>query len=77
MPGTASGACHWFERAANAPFEKFPPAFDRLPEQMLRRSSGERKMVDILALVLQHDEQAVLTLVEPSPSGGVATKTMC
>lgn len=32
-------------------------------------------MVDILALVLQHDEQAVLTAVELALSDGVATKT--
>ena len=32
-------------------------------------------MVDILALVLQHDEQAVLTAVELALAEGVATKT--
>jgi len=32
-------------------------------------------MVDILALVLHHDEQAVLTAVELSLSEGVPTKT--
>lgn len=32
-------------------------------------------MVDILALVLQHDEQAVLAAVELALSDGVATKT--
>ena len=32
-------------------------------------------MVDILALVLHHDEQAVLTAVELALSEGVATKT--
>ena len=32
-------------------------------------------MVDVLALVLQHDEQAVLCAVELALEGGVATKT--
>ena len=32
-------------------------------------------MVDILALVLHHDEQAVLTAVELALAEGVATKT--
>ena len=32
-------------------------------------------MVDILALVLQHDEQAVLIAVEMALAEGVATKT--
>ncbi len=32
-------------------------------------------MVDILALVLQHDEQAVLTAVEWALADGIATKT--
>jgi hypothetical protein len=42
---------------------------------MLRRPGGDRDMVDILALVLQHDEQAVLAAVELALSDGVATKT--
>ena len=31
---------------------------------LLKRLGGDRKMVDILALVLQHDEQAVLAAIE-------------
>ncbi len=58
-----------------APFAELPPAFKQLQEQMLRRAGGDREMVDILALVLQHDEQAVLTAVELALSEGVATKT--
>ncbi len=42
---------------------------------MLRRVGGDREMVDILALVLHHDEQAVLTAVELALAEGVATKT--
>lgn len=58
-----------------APFAELPPAFKRLQEQMLRRVGGDREMVDILALVLHHDERAVLTAVELALSEGVATKT--
>ena len=42
---------------------------------MIRKPGGDREMVDILALVLQHDEQAVLTAVELALAEGVATKT--
>ena len=42
-----------------APFLELPPAFRQLQEHMLRKPGGDREMVDILALVLQHDEQAV------------------
>jgi hypothetical protein len=58
-----------------APFLELPPAFRKLQDQMLRRPGGDREMVDILALVLHHDEQAVLTAVELALSEGVATKT--
>lgn len=58
-----------------APFAELPPAFRELQEQMLRKPGGDREMVDILALVLQHDEQAVLTAVELALAEGVATKT--
>jgi hypothetical protein len=42
---------------------------------MLRKPGGDREMVDILSLVLQHDEQAVLVAVELALSEGVPTKT--
>jgi transposase len=58
-----------------APFTELPPAFRQLQEQMLRRPGGDRDMVDILALVLQHDEQAVLAAVEMALAAGVPTKT--
>lgn len=58
-----------------APFLEFPPAFRQLQSQMIRKPGGDREMVDILALVLQHDEQAVLTAVELALAEGVATKT--
>ncbi len=58
-----------------APFAELPPAFRQLQDQMLRRPGGDREMVDILALVLQHDEEAVLTAVELALTEGVPTKT--
>ena len=42
---------------------------------MLRKPGGDRAMADILALVLHHDEQAVLTAVEMALEAGVPTKT--
>jgi transposase len=58
-----------------APFTELPDSFRQLRQQLLRRTGGDREMVDILALVLQHDEQAVLCAVELALEAGVATKT--
>ena len=58
-----------------APFAELPKGFRQLQEHMLRRPGGDREMVDILALVLHHDEQAVLTAVEMALEAGVPTKT--
>jgi transposase len=58
-----------------APFVELPLAFRQLQEQVLRRPGGDREMVDILALVLHHDEQAVLSAVELALAEGVASKT--
>jgi len=58
-----------------APFLELPEAFRLLQDHMLRKSGGDREMVDILALVLHHDEQAVLTAVELALAEGVPTKT--
>ena len=58
-----------------APFADLPEAFKRLPQHLLKRPGGDREMVEILALVLQHDEQAVLCAVEMALSAGVPTKT--
>jgi hypothetical protein len=54
---------------------ELPAAFRQLQDQMLRRPGGDREMVDILALVMHHDEQAVLVAVEMALAEGVATKT--
>jgi hypothetical protein len=58
-----------------APFLELPLAFRQLQDHMLRKPGGDREMVDILALVLHHDEQAVLTAVELALAEGVPTKT--
>jgi transposase len=58
-----------------APFVKMPDAFHKLQDQMLCKPGGDREMVDILSLVLQHDEQAVLCAVEMALEAGVPTKT--
>lgn len=58
-----------------APFLEMPDAFRKLQGLMLRRPGGDREMVDILSLVLQHDEQAVLCAVEMALEAGVPTKT--
>lgn len=58
-----------------APFAELPEAFRMLQQHLLKRPGGDREMVEILALVLQHDEQAVLSAVEMALEAGVPTKT--
>ena len=58
-----------------APFLDLPEAFRRLQGLLLKRPGGDREMVEILALVLHHDEQAVLCAVEVALDAGVPTKT--
>jgi transposase len=42
-----------------APFAELPESFRQLQAKLLKRPGGDREMVDILALVLLHDEQRV------------------
>ncbi|MEM9964146.1 MAG: IS21 family transposase [Asticcacaulis sp.] len=58
-----------------APFTELPEAFRRLQSHLLKRPGGDREMVEILAMVLQHDEDVVLQAVELALAGGVPTKT--
>lgn len=58
-----------------APFQELPPAFKRLQALLLKQRGGDREMVEILALVLHHDEQAVLTAVELALEAGAPSKT--
>jgi hypothetical protein len=52
-----------------------PEAFRVLRHHLLKHPGGDREMVEILALVLQHDEEAVLCAVEMALEAGVPTKT--
>src|SRR3546814_1348123 len=54
-----------------APFTEMPDAFRQLQAHLLRHPGGDREMVDILSLVLHHDEQAVLCAVELALEAGV------
>ena len=49
-----------------APFAELPDEFKRLQSVLLKRPGGDREMVDVLALVLHHDEHTVLCAVELS-----------
>jgi hypothetical protein len=57
-----------------APFAELPEGFRRLQSALLKRPGGDREMVEVLALVLLHDEQAVLTAVELALEAGAASK---
>ena len=58
-----------------APFLELPEAFKRLHSNLLKRPGGDREMVEILALVLQHDEEAVPCAVASALEDGLLTKT--
>lgn len=58
-----------------APFAEMPTTFRSLQQHLLKTPGGDREMVEILSLVLQHDEQVVLTAVELACKAGVPTKT--
>ena len=58
-----------------APFADFPEAFRQLQRHLLKQPGGDREMVEILALILHHDEEAVLCAVELALSDGAPTKT--
>ncbi len=57
-----------------APFMELPEGFKKLQSILLKREGGDREMVEVLALVLHHDEQAVLTAVELALESGAASK---
>lgn len=58
-----------------APFTEMPDAFRQLQDHMLRKEGGDREMVDVLSLVLQHNEEDILCAVELALEAGVPTKT--
>lgn len=47
-----------------APFNELPESFKALQRKLLKRPGGDREMVDVLALVLLHDEALVERAVE-------------
>lgn len=57
-----------------APFETLPDSFKSIQKYLLRRQGGDREMVEILALVLHHDEQLVEQAVEESLRCGHPSK---
>ncbi len=57
-----------------APFHELPESFQRLQGILLKRPGGDREMVDILALVLLHDEQQVEQAVTLALASGQASK---
>ena len=57
-----------------SPFKTLPEAFKRLQAILLKRPGGDREMVEVLALVLHHDEQAVLAAVELALESGAPSK---
>lgn len=57
-----------------APFDELPAAFAALQRRLRARPGGEREMVDVLALVLQHDERLVLQAVEAALDNGHPSK---
>jgi hypothetical protein len=58
-----------------APFVEMPDPITQLQDLMLGKLGGDREMVDILSLLLHHDEQAVRCAVEMALEAGVPTKT--
>ena len=57
-----------------APFTPMPDIFHRLQDHMLRKDGGNRDMVDILWLVLRHNESTILRDVELALEAGVPSK---
>ena len=57
-----------------APFTELPDSFKRLQAVLLKRPGGDREMVEILALILQHEESSVLAAVELALESGVPSK---
>ncbi|WP_050479884.1 IS21 family transposase, partial [Herbaspirillum rhizosphaerae] len=57
-----------------APFNELPEPFKQIQSVIMKRPGGDRDMVDILALVLFHDEKLVLAAVEEAMKSGAASK---
>ena len=57
-----------------APFLELPDSFRQLRTRLIKRPGGDREMVDILALVLLHDEQQVERAVAIALESGEPSK---
>ena len=57
-----------------APFLELPDSFKQMRSRLLKRPGGDREMVDILALVLLHDEQLVEQAVAQALEAGELSK---
>ncbi|MFZ6873956.1 IS21 family transposase, partial [Undibacterium sp. Di27W] len=57
-----------------APFAEFPAEFKQLQAILMKRQGGDREMVDVLALVMFHDEKAVLSAVRQALEAGAPSK---
>ena len=57
-----------------APFQQLPDAFKQLQSQLLKHIGGDRDMVDVLALVLQHEEHQVEQAITMALSCGSVSK---
>jgi hypothetical protein len=57
-----------------APFVSLPTAFLQLQAILSKRSGGEREMVEILALVLYHDQRLVVQAVDQALAAGAPSK---
>jgi len=57
-----------------APFQELPEAFRQLQSILLKHTGGDREMVEILALVLYHDQRHVVSAVEQALAAGVPSK---
>ena len=57
-----------------APFLELPLCFKQCQKQLLKHPGGDREMVDILALVLQHDEQKVELAAQEALASGKVSK---
>lgn len=58
----------------HGPFMELPKAFRQQKDRMLRGPGGNREMVDILALVLHHDDEAARTATELALAERLPTK---
>ncbi len=57
-----------------APFSLLPDSFKHLQSILLQRKGGDKEMVEVLALVLHHDEKQVEQAIEMALDAGTPSK---